>query len=99
MGGYTLHVESGKTYLLRIVNAPLNDDLFFKVAGHNLTVVEVDASYTKPFQTDTIFMSPGQITNATLTANQGIGKSFIAASPANVPLTIEYSLFSPLLLV
>ncbi|TQD84672.1 hypothetical protein C1H46_029760 [Malus baccata] len=30
MGGYTLHVESGKTYLLRIVNAPLNDDLFFK---------------------------------------------------------------------
>ncbi|XP_062154591.1 laccase-22-like [Alnus glutinosa] len=80
-GGYTLHVESGKTYLLRIINAALNDELFFKIAGHNLTIVEVDASYTKPFQTDVIFISPGQTTNALLTANQGIGKYLIAVSP------------------
>ncbi|CAN6705175.1 unnamed protein product [Malus baccata var. baccata] len=80
-GGYTLHVESDKTYMLRIVNAALNDELFFKVAGHSLTVVEVDASYTKPFQTDTIYTGPGQTTNAILTANQGIGKYFITASP------------------
>ncbi|XP_059455968.1 laccase-4-like [Corylus avellana] len=80
-GGYTLHVESGKTYLLRIINAALNDELFFKIAGHNLTIVEVDASYTKPFQTDSIFISPGQTTNALLTANQGIGKYLIAVSP------------------
>ena len=64
--GYTLHVESGKTYLLRIINAALNDELFFKIAGHKLTVVEADASYVKPFETDTIFMSPGQTTNVLL---------------------------------
>ncbi|GLT67459.1 hypothetical protein SLA2020_397690 [Shorea laevis] len=80
-GGYTLHVESGRTYLLRIINAALNDELFFKIAGHNLTTVEVDACYTKPFKTDTIFISPGQTTNALLTANQGIGKYLIAVSP------------------
>lgn len=79
--GFTLHVESGKTYLLRIINAALNDDLFFKIAGHNLTVVEVDASYTKPFQTDTIFVSPGQTTTAILTADQEIGKYLISVSP------------------
>ncbi|XP_041000470.1 laccase-4-like [Juglans microcarpa x Juglans regia] len=80
-GGYTLHVESGKTYLLRIINAAVNDELFFKIAGHSLTIVEVDASYTKPFQTDTIFISPGQTTNALLTANQAIGKYLIAVTP------------------
>ncbi|CAI9091638.1 OLC1v1026711C1 [Oldenlandia corymbosa var. corymbosa] len=79
--GYTLHVETGKTYLLRIINAALNEELFFKIAGHNLTVVEVDATYTKPFKTDTIFIGPGQTTNALLTADQNPGKYIIAASP------------------
>ncbi|MBA0686676.1 hypothetical protein Goari_014264 [Gossypium aridum] len=44
-------VESGKTYLLRIINAALNDDLFFAISGHNMMLVEVDAhcsSYTSP---------------------------------------------------
>ncbi|RDX96438.1 Laccase-4 [Mucuna pruriens] len=79
--GYTLHVESGKTYLLRIINAALNDELFFKIAGHKLTVVEADACYVKPFETDTIFMSPGQTTNVLLTANQGVGKYLVAVTP------------------
>ncbi|KAJ4828241.1 Laccase-22 [Turnera subulata] len=79
--GYTLHVESGKTYLIRLVNAAVNDELFFRIAGHNVTVVEVDASYTKPFTTDTIFVGPGQTTNALLTADKNVGKYLIAVSP------------------
>uniref|UniRef100_A0A1U7VQY2 Laccase-4-like n=1 Tax=Nicotiana sylvestris TaxID=4096 RepID=A0A1U7VQY2_NICSY len=51
------------------------------IAGHNLTVVEVDASYVKPFKTDTIFIAPGQTTNAILTADQTAGKYLIAVSP------------------
>ncbi|KAL5568927.1 hypothetical protein UlMin_025502 [Ulmus minor] len=88
--GFTLHVESGKTYLLRIVNAAVNDELFFKIAGHNLTIVEADASYTKPFQTDTIFLSPGQTTNALLKADQNVGKYLIAVSPfMDAPVPID----------
>ncbi|XWS42076.1 hypothetical protein CRYUN_Cryun17cG0137800 [Craigia yunnanensis] len=37
---FAMEVESGKTYLLRIINAALNDELFFAIAGHNMTVVE-----------------------------------------------------------
>ncbi|XP_022742734.1 laccase-22-like isoform X1 [Durio zibethinus] len=80
-GAYTLHVENGKTYLLRVINAAVNDELFFKIAGHNLTVVEVDAAYTKPFKTNALFLGPGQTTTALLTADQGIGKYLIAVSP------------------
>ncbi|CAI9113649.1 OLC1v1014288C1 [Oldenlandia corymbosa var. corymbosa] len=63
-------VEYGKTYLLRIINAALNDELFFAVANHTLTVVEIDATYTKPFTTEAIMITPGQTTNVLLTANQ-----------------------------
>ncbi|RWW58194.1 hypothetical protein BHE74_00034976 [Ensete ventricosum] len=81
LDGFTLRVEKGKTYLLRIINAALNEDLFFKVAGHQLTVVEVDATYTKPFTTDTLLITPGQTTNVLLTADQGAGRYLVAASP------------------
>ena len=40
-------MNPGKTYLLRIVNAAFNDELFFSIADHNLTVVDVDAIYVK----------------------------------------------------
>ncbi|XP_057947772.1 laccase-4-like [Malania oleifera] len=79
--GFKLNVEGGKTYLLRIINAALNEELFFKIAGHNLTIVEVDAVYTKPFQIDTIVITPGQTTNALLTADKGSGKYSIVVSP------------------
>ncbi|CAI9295902.1 unnamed protein product [Lactuca saligna] len=79
--GFTLHVEAGKTYLLRIINAALNEDVFFKIAKHEFTVVEVDACYVKPFKTDTIYTAPGQTTNVLLTADQKSGKYLMAISP------------------
>lgn len=79
--GYKLSVQVGKTYLLRIINAALNEELFFKIAGHKLTIVEVDATYVKPFETDTIVIAPGQTTNALLTTNEKPGKYLVVASP------------------
>ncbi|KAA0045057.1 hypothetical protein IC582_020348 [Cucumis melo] len=89
-GGFTLPVKSGHTYLLRIINAALNEELFFKIAGHKLTVVEVDATYVKPFKTDTIVIAPGQTTNALITADQTSGKYLVAASPfMDSPIAVD----------
>ncbi|XP_043718903.1 laccase-17-like [Telopea speciosissima] len=63
---FKLKVKPGKTYLLRLINAALNDELFFRIADHSLTVVEADAIYVKPFKTDTILITPGQTTNVLL---------------------------------
>ncbi|XP_057436991.1 laccase-17-like [Lotus japonicus] len=63
---FKLKVKPGKTYLLRLINAALNDELFFSIANHTLTVVEVDAIYVKPFETETILIAPGQTTNVLL---------------------------------
>ncbi|XWS53201.1 hypothetical protein CRYUN_Cryun11dG0137700 [Craigia yunnanensis] len=63
---FKLKVKPGKTYLLRLINAALNDELFFSIANHTLTVVEADAIYVKPFETDTLLITPGQTTNVLL---------------------------------
>ncbi|MBA0628257.1 hypothetical protein Godav_023019 [Gossypium davidsonii] len=87
---FAMEVESGKTYLLRIINAALNDELFFAIAGHNMTVVEVDAVYTKPFVTQAILIAPGQTTNVLIQANQSPGRYFMAARPfMDAPIPVD----------
>ncbi|EOY07842.1 Laccase 11, putative [Theobroma cacao] len=63
-----MEVEAGKTYLLRIINVVLNDELFFAIAGYNMTVVEIDAIYTKPFTTRVILIAPVPVDNKIVTA-------------------------------
>jgi len=53
--------------MLRLINSALNDELFFGIANHTLTVVEADASYVKPFTVQTLVISPGQAMNVLLT--------------------------------
>ena len=56
---YKLKVKSGKAYLLRLINAALNDKLSFSIANHTITVIQADALYVKPFQTNILRMTPG----------------------------------------
>ncbi|KAL4558210.1 hypothetical protein LXL04_036408 [Taraxacum kok-saghyz] len=78
---FRLKVKPGKTYLLRFINAALNDELFFKITNHTFTIVDADASYVKPFKTDTIYITPGQTTNVLLkTKNLTSNYKFIMAA-------------------
>ncbi|CAK8565882.1 unnamed protein product [Lathyrus sativus] len=88
--GFSLEVQPKNTYLLRIINAALNEELFFKIANHQLTVVEVDATYVKPFKTNTIVIAPGQTTNVLLTAEKKLGNYLVAASPfMDAPIVVD----------
>ncbi|WJZ89167.1 hypothetical protein VitviT2T_008405 [Vitis vinifera] len=53
-----LPLDSGERILLRIINSALNQQLFFSVANHKLTVVGADAAYTKPFTTTVMMLGP-----------------------------------------
>lgn len=74
-------METGKTYLLRIINAALDNELFFKIAGHRFTVVAVDASYTNPYKTDVIVIAPGQTVDALMVADATPTSYYMAALP------------------
>ncbi|KAJ4830027.1 Laccase-7 [Turnera subulata] len=89
---YKVEVEKGKTYLLRIINAALDNQLFFKIANHNFTVVAVDAVYTTPYPTDVVVIAPGQSVDALLCADQAVGSYFMAARPyisAGIPVPFD----------
>ncbi|XP_026385931.1 laccase-7-like isoform X2 [Papaver somniferum] len=78
---YKLNVVKGKTYLLRLINAALNNQFFFKTADHKFTVVAIDASYTEPYHTDVVVLGPGQTTDVLLQTDQPIGDYYMAARP------------------
>ncbi|GLJ13795.1 hypothetical protein SUGI_0220190 [Cryptomeria japonica] len=63
-------VEREKTYLLRIVNAGMLHASFFKIAQHKMTLVAVDAVYTKPYTTDLLLIQPGNTMDVLIKANQ-----------------------------
>ncbi|KAI8014157.1 Laccase-7 [Camellia lanceoleosa] len=76
---YKLQVARGKTYLLRIINAAMNNQFFFKIANHNMTVVAIDATYTTPMVTDFIVIAPGQTTDILLKTDQPPASYYMAA--------------------
>lgn len=72
-------IHSGETNLLRVINAALNQPLFFTVANHKLTVVGADASYLKPFTTKVLMLGPGQTTDVLITGDQPPSRYYMAA--------------------
>uniref|UniRef100_A0A2K2C0Z1 Laccase n=1 Tax=Populus trichocarpa TaxID=3694 RepID=A0A2K2C0Z1_POPTR len=69
-GTFKMMVEQGKTYLLRIINAVLDENLFFSIAKHKLTIVGKDGCYLKPFTSDYLMITPGQTMDVLFEANQ-----------------------------
>ncbi|CAK9151933.1 unnamed protein product [Ilex paraguariensis] len=76
---FKITVEQGKTYLLRIVSAVMDENLFFSIAKHKLILLGTDGCYTKPFKTDHIMITPGQSMDVLLQANQPPSLYYMAA--------------------
>ncbi|XP_021819124.1 laccase-15-like [Prunus avium] len=77
---YRWLVDSGNTYLLRVINAVMNEEQFFAIADHNLRVVAQDAAYIKPITTPYIMITPGQTMDILVTANQPPSHYYIAST-------------------
>ncbi|KAL5161898.1 Laccase-7 [Glycine soja] len=85
---FKMKVKQGKTYMLRMINAALNNHLFFKIANHTFTVVALDAAYTDHYITEIIVIAPGQTIDALFTANQPLGSYYMAASPYSIGVPV-----------
>ncbi|ONI35886.1 hypothetical protein PRUPE_1G559300 [Prunus persica] len=78
-GIFEMTVEHGKTYLLRIISAVMDEELFFGIANHKMILVGRDGSYTKQVVTSYIMIAPGQSMDVLLQANQPPSFYFMAA--------------------
>ncbi|KAK1406802.1 hypothetical protein QVD17_38410 [Tagetes erecta] len=78
---FKLNVTYGKRYLLHMINAAMNENLFISIANHSLTVVGADGSYTKPLTTNYVLISPGQTLDCLLEAKHAStrGRYYMAA--------------------
>uniref|UniRef100_A0ACD5VTY4 Uncharacterized protein n=4 Tax=Avena sativa TaxID=4498 RepID=A0ACD5VTY4_AVESA len=90
---FTAVVQPNTTVLLRVINAALNTHLFFKVAGHNFTVVAVDACYTANYTTDTLVLAPGNTVDALIFTGAAPGSYYMAVQPHDTisPSTMDTS--------
>jgi laccase len=75
IGPQVFKVQKGKTYLLRIINAAMNNDYWFSIAKHRVTIVGADGNYLKPFKTHAFPISPGQTTDVLFTADKESGQA------------------------
>ncbi|GMP80126.1 hypothetical protein CsSME_00035353 [Camellia sinensis var. sinensis] len=78
-GTFKILFDHGKTYLLRVINSIMNEEMFFMVAGHKLTVVGMDGAYIKPLNTSYILITPGQVMDILVTANRRRSHYYMAA--------------------
>lgn len=56
----SIHVETDKTYYLRIVNMGAFASQYIWFEGHNFTVVELDGVWVEPYETDMVLVSVAQ---------------------------------------
>ncbi|KAE8100326.1 hypothetical protein FH972_018233 [Carpinus fangiana] len=59
----------------------MNEEMFFGIAEHTITVVGQDGAYTTPITMDYIMITPGQTMDVLLTANQASGYYYMNATP------------------
>ncbi|KAL6611214.1 hypothetical protein ACP70R_039142 [Stipagrostis hirtigluma subsp. patula] len=81
---FVLDVVPGETYLLRIVNAVLFSEYYFKVAGHTFTVVGADGNYLTPYETDMVSIAAGETIDVLMKADAPPGHYHMLAL-ANQP--------------
>ncbi|KAK1406465.1 hypothetical protein QVD17_41765 [Tagetes erecta] len=79
-GGVTYNVEQGKTYRLRISNVGLQNTLNFRIAGHTMTLVEVEGTHTVQTSLSSLDVHVGQSYSVLVTADQPPQDYYIAVS-------------------
>ncbi|KAI3973140.1 hypothetical protein MKW92_004990 [Papaver armeniacum] len=68
--GYTVTVDQGKTYRLRISNVGLTTSINFRIQGHKMKLVEVEGSHTLQNTYTALDIHVGQSYSVLVTADQ-----------------------------
>lgn len=86
---YNISVIYNKTYLFRFISATAHSFVNISFPGHNLTIVEVEGTYTKPAKTQHLWINAGQRYTVLLHANNP-GCYYVNVSSMSDPI---YTLF------
>lgn len=84
-------VQAGKTYLFRAINIAAFAGQYLWFEDHEMTIVEVDGVYTKPFITSMIYLSAAQRYSFLITTKNNVDENFAIVGSmdtvSSVPIT------------
>lgn len=72
----TLTVEPDKTYFFRISNVGMFAGQYFWIEGHEMTIIEVDGTYTKPTKANMIYITVAQRYGVLVTTHKDSSANF-----------------------
>ncbi|CAE6501885.1 unnamed protein product [Rhizoctonia solani] len=81
---YTLRVQRGKRYRLRVINSSALAAFRVSIQGHKLTVIAADGVPTQPYEVDEFDIIAGQRIDCVMEANQNPETYWINAPLTNV---------------
>ena len=85
---WSMNVEKGKTYRLRVLNAAIQSTFKFYIDGHSFKVIAADFVPIEPYETNIININNGQRYDVIFTADQDVGnywmRSDVQAPCSNV---------------
>ncbi|KAL5638879.1 hypothetical protein ACGC1H_003291 [Rhizoctonia solani] len=82
---YTLKVQRGRRYRMRVINSSAIASFRVSMQGHKLKVIAIDGVSTKPYDVDAFDILAGQRVDCVLEANQIPDTYWINAPLTNVP--------------
>ena len=71
-----VHVEPGKTYMIRMVNMAAFAAQYVWFEGHTMRIVEVDGIYTEPAEADMIYLTAAQRCSVLITMKNDTSSNF-----------------------
>lgn len=92
-----ISVAHGKRYRFRLVSTSCDLNFVFSIDQHPMTVIEADATNTRPHTVDSIQIFAGQRYSFVLHANQTVDNYWIRAKPNAGHSTFERGLSSAIL--
>ncbi|KAK7210791.1 hypothetical protein V2G26_017969 [Clonostachys chloroleuca] len=81
-----ISVKPKTTYLLRLVNIGAFAGQYFWIEGHTMKIVEVDGVYTKPYETDMIYLSAAQRYSVLVTTKDDANSNFAVVGSMDTDL-------------
>ncbi|KAM7256039.1 hypothetical protein ACFE04_011780 [Oxalis oulophora] len=78
--GYSLTVQQGNTYRLRISNVGLQNSLNFRIQNHKMKLVEVEGTHTLQTSFSSLDVHVGQSYSVLITADQSAADYYIVVS-------------------
>jgi iron transport multicopper oxidase len=72
-----IHVRSGKTYLVHLINVGNFVGASIAFVGHKMTIVEADGIYTDPFEVDRLYLTVGQRYSVLITTKPTSQENFL----------------------